>query len=38
VRSLVGGQKIEVWQNWDMLGSMEQMQGAAREGTYIAVA
>jgi predicted ester cyclase len=33
---VAGGKNIEAWQTWDMLGLMEQIQGAAREGTYIA--
>jgi steroid delta-isomerase-like uncharacterized protein len=35
---VAGGKNVEAWQNWDMLGLMEQIQGAAREGTYIAMA
>ena len=31
------GRVVEAWQNWDMLGMMEQMQGAVKKAaTYIA--
>lgn len=30
------GKAIEAWQNWDMLGLMEQIRGVDREPTYIA--
>ena len=29
------GRIVEGWQNWDMLGMMEQINGAARSATYI---
>jgi steroid delta-isomerase-like uncharacterized protein len=29
------GKIVEAWQNWDMLGMMEQLQGVARAATYI---
>ena len=31
-----GGQIVEAWQNWDMLGLIEQIQGGQRSPTYIA--
>jgi hypothetical protein len=27
---------IEGWQNWDMLGLMEQLKGASQSRTYVA--
>lgn len=30
------GRIVETWQNWDMLGLMEQIQDRARSATYIA--
>lgn len=33
---VAGGQIVEAWQNWDMLGLMEQIQGGQRSPTYIA--
>jgi hypothetical protein len=27
---------VEAWQNWDMLGMMEQLKGLGRSATYIA--
>ncbi|MGA7241480.1 MAG: ester cyclase [Bryobacteraceae bacterium] len=32
------GRLVEAWQNWDMLGLMEQIHGRARSATYIASA
>ena len=32
---VVGGKLIEGWQNWDMLGMMEQIRGLAKSATYI---
>jgi predicted ester cyclase len=32
-----GGKLLEGWQNWDMLGLMEQLQGQHKAATYIAV-
>ena len=26
---------VEGWQNWDMLGMLEQIQGSGRSATYI---
>jgi steroid delta-isomerase-like uncharacterized protein len=34
---VAGGKVIECWQNWDMLGMMEQIRGAGKSATYIAV-
>jgi predicted ester cyclase len=31
-----GGRLVEGWQNWDMLGLMQQIQGAPMAPTYIA--
>ncbi|HEX4005717.1 MAG TPA: ester cyclase [Acidobacteriaceae bacterium] len=31
-----GSQFVEAWQNWDMLGLMEQVQEAATAATYVA--
>jgi predicted ester cyclase len=33
---VAGGQAIECWQNWDMLGVMQQIEQANRAPTYIA--
>ena len=33
---VAGGRLVEGWQNWDMLGLMEQIQTRARSATYIA--
>lgn len=30
-----GGRFVEAWQNWDMLGMMQQLQGGGAVGTYI---
>jgi len=30
------GKMVEGWQNWDMLGLMEQIRGGARSATYVA--
>jgi predicted ester cyclase len=32
---VAGGKMVEGWQNWDMLGMMEQIKGGARSATYI---
>jgi predicted ester cyclase len=32
---VAGGKLIEGWQNWDMLGMMEQIQGLAKSATYV---
>ena len=29
------GRMVEAWQNWDMLGMVEQLQGSKRSGTYV---
>ena len=29
------GLLVEAWQNWDMLGMMEQIQGAPRSAAYV---
>jgi predicted ester cyclase len=34
---LADGKFVEAWQNWDMLGMMEQIRGVGKSGTYIAV-
>jgi steroid delta-isomerase-like uncharacterized protein len=36
VLRIANGQFLEGWQNWDMLGLMQQMQGAGLGPTYIA--
>ena len=33
---IANGKFVEGWQNWDMLGLMQQIQGAAPAPTYIA--
>ena len=33
---LAGSQIVEAWQNWDMLGMMEQIKGAVDSPTYVA--
>lgn len=33
---IAGGQIVEAWQNWDMLGLIQQIQGGRRSPTYIA--
>ena len=32
---IAGGKLAEAWQNWDMLGMMEQIKGGSRSATYI---
>jgi steroid delta-isomerase-like uncharacterized protein len=32
---VAGGKLIEGWQNWDMLGMMEQIKGSGKAATYI---
>jgi predicted ester cyclase len=32
---VAGGKLVEGWQNWDMLGMMEQIQGLRKAATYI---
>ena len=33
---IADGMAIEAWQNWDMLGMLQQIQGGERAATYIA--
>jgi steroid delta-isomerase-like uncharacterized protein len=33
---VAGGKVVEGWQNWDMLGTMQQIAGAGRGATYVA--
>jgi steroid delta-isomerase-like uncharacterized protein len=33
---VVGGKLVEGWQNWDMLGLLQQIQGAPQAATYVA--
>jgi steroid delta-isomerase-like uncharacterized protein len=33
---VAGGMMVEGWQNWDMLGLMEQIRGGGKGATYIA--
>jgi predicted ester cyclase len=33
---IADGQVVEGWQNWDMLGMMEQIQGTGKAATYVA--
>jgi predicted ester cyclase len=35
IMRVAGGKLIEGWQNWDMLGLMEQIQGTHKAATYI---
>jgi len=35
---VAGGKLVEGWQNWDMLGMMEQIQSRAKSATYIGAA
>ncbi len=32
---LANGRFVEAWQNWDMLGMLEQIRGASRAATYV---
>ncbi|HLK65290.1 MAG TPA: ester cyclase [Bryobacteraceae bacterium] len=34
---IADGRLVEGWQNWDMLGMLEQIQGAAKSATYATV-
>jgi steroid delta-isomerase-like uncharacterized protein len=36
IMRVVNGKAVEGWQNWDMLGMMEQLQGTSRSATYVA--
>lgn len=36
IMRIAGGKLVEGWQNWDMLGLMEQIQEAPRAATYAA--
>jgi steroid delta-isomerase-like uncharacterized protein len=33
---VAGGMVVEAWQNWDMLGMMEQIRGTGKSATYVA--
>jgi hypothetical protein len=33
---IVNGKMVEGWQNWDMLGMLEQIRGGDKSATYIA--
>lgn len=35
IMRVANGKLIEGWQNWDMLGMIEQIQGAQRSTTYV---
>ena len=35
VMRIVDGRIVEGWQNWDMLGMLEQIQGMGRSATYV---
>jgi hypothetical protein len=32
---IANGQMVEAWQNWDMLGMLEQIQGLRKSATYV---
>lgn len=34
---VAGGKLVEGWQNWDMLGMMQQIQGTEKSATYVSV-
>jgi steroid delta-isomerase-like uncharacterized protein len=36
IMRIAGGKMVEGWQNWDMLGLMEQIQGMRKSATYVA--
>jgi predicted ester cyclase len=36
IMRVAGGQIVEAWQNWDMLGMLEQIQNQGQPPTYIA--
>jgi steroid delta-isomerase-like uncharacterized protein len=36
IMRIADGKAVEGWQNWDMLGLMEQIQGGTRAATYVA--
>jgi len=36
IMRIADGKAVEGWQNWDMLGLMEQIQGRSRAATYVA--
>ena len=36
IMRIADGKAVEGWQNWDMLGMMEQIRGTARAATYVA--
>ena len=35
IMRIADGKAVEGWQNWDMLGMMEQIQGTGRAATYV---
>lgn len=35
IMHLAGSMFVEAWQNWDMLGMVEQIKGVERAGTYV---
>jgi predicted ester cyclase len=35
IMRLAGKMFVEAWQNWDMLGMMEQIEGVGKSGTYV---
>lgn len=38
IARIADGKIVEGWQNWDMLGLMEQIHGSAKSPTYAAAA
>lgn len=38
IMRVADGKAVEAWQNWDMLGLMQQLQGTGKPATYIASA
>jgi predicted ester cyclase len=36
IMRVANGKLVEAWQNWDMLGLLEQMKGGSRSATYVA--
>jgi predicted ester cyclase len=36
IMRIANGKAVEGWQNWDMLGMMQQIQGGERAATYVA--
>jgi predicted ester cyclase len=37
IMRVAGGKLVEGWQNWDMLGLMQQIEGAGKAATYMSV-